>query len=133
MSANTISDNVLYPDLSYRLNGIFYEVQNKLGRNRSERSYGDLIEEKCKKSNITYVREHPIAPSFEGEAERRNIADFIVEKKIVVELKVCRIIKKEHYFQVRRYLEASGLELGIIVNFRQKYLHPKRVLYDHKR
>ena len=57
-----------------------------------------------------------------------NIPDFIIDKKIILEIKAKRIITKDDYYQVKRYLVSSNLQLGIIVNFRQKYLSPKRVL-----
>ena len=54
--------------------------------------------------------------------------DFIIEDKIIIELKAKPFITKNDYYQTRRYLELLNLELGIIVDFRQKYLKPKRIL-----
>ncbi|MBU3942631.1 GxxExxY protein [Patescibacteria group bacterium] len=75
-----------------------------------------------------YLREFAFPCSFEGEKSRRNIADFVIEDKIVVELKAKDIILKEDYFQVQRYLTSSNKKLGLIFNFRQRYLRPKRIL-----
>ena len=57
---------------------------------------------------------------------RHNLPDFIIDNEIVLDLKAKRIITKEDYFQMKRYLSASGKRLGLIVNFRQKYISPKR-------
>lgn len=123
-----IKNNVLYPELSYKLNGLFFRVHNELGRYRNEKQYADRLEEELKEENIKYLREKALPEGFEGEAARRNIPDFIIENKIVIDTKSKRIITKEDYFQMKRYLVSSGKELGILVNFRQKFLTPKRVL-----
>ncbi len=47
--------------------------------------------------------------------------------KIVLDFKAKQAITKEDYMQIKRYLSVSELKLGIIVNFRQPFLYPKRV------
>ncbi len=123
-----INDNVLYPELSYKLNGIFFSIHNKIGRNLNEKQYSDAFEELLKKNEIQYVREKALPQSFMGEKERRNIPDFIIGDKIIIDLKAKDFITKEDYFQMKRYLVSYKRELGLIVNFRQKYLYPKRIL-----
>lgn len=70
----------------------------------------------------------PLPASFAGERDRRNIPDFIIEDKIIVDLKAKRLTTKEDYFQMKRYLASYNKELGLVVNFRQEYIYPKRVL-----
>ena len=123
-----INKNILYPELSYKICGFCFYIHNKLGRYRNEKQYGDAFEELLKENKVKYVREKPLLPSFKGEKERRNIPDFIVEDKIIIELKTKPMILKEDYFQMRRYLISHNKDLGLIVNFRQKYLYPKRIL-----
>jgi len=124
----TNATNIIYKELSYKLNGIFFVVHNKLGRFKNEKQYQDAIENELQLLKISYQREVAISPLFQGERKRRNICDFIIEDKIIIDTKVKRIITKEDYFQMKRYLTSSKLKLGIIVNFRQKYLVPKRVV-----
>ena len=57
-----------------------------------------------------------------------NIVDFLIEDKIILELKAARIITKEVYYQIQRYLQESKIKLGMIVNFRNYYLKPIRVI-----
>ncbi len=121
-------NKVLYPELSYKICGLCFNVHNELGRFRSEKSYADALEDLLKKNDIKYLREKPFSPAFEEEKERRNIPDFLIEDRVVLDLKVKRIITKEDYFQMKRYLVSGGKKLGLIVNFRQKYISPKRVL-----
>ncbi|OGF62932.1 hypothetical protein A2926_02425 [Candidatus Giovannonibacteria bacterium RIFCSPLOWO2_01_FULL_44_40] len=121
-------DKVLYPELSYKVCGLCFKIHNDLGQFRSEKSYADALEEVLKLAGISYRREQSLGASFAGENDRRNIPDFIIEDKIVVDLKAKRIVSKEDYYQMKRYLVASDKKLGLIVNFRQKYLSPKRIL-----
>jgi len=119
---------LIYPELSYELNGILFMCHNKLGRYRSEKEYGDFLEEAFKNYNITFEREKSLPPSFKGEQSRRNIIDFVIEDKVILELKAKLVTSKDDYFQMQRYLGAFDKRLGIIANFRQKYLRPKRIV-----
>ena len=121
-------EKLIYPELSYKINGVLFSVHNSLGRFCNEKQYGDAVEKLLVENNIKYEREKELPKSFEGEQDRRNIADFLIESKILLELKVKRIISREDYYQVRRYLKSLNLKLGILVNFRDKYLKPRRVL-----
>jgi len=55
-------------------------------------------------------------------------AKVFIEDKVLVDLKTKPFIEKEDYYQMKRYLVASGKKLDLIINFRQKYLAPKRIL-----
>jgi len=120
--------NILHPKLSYLICGLCFKAHNELGRYKSEKQYADAFEELLKESNIEYKREKALPESFKGEKARRNIPDFVIKDKIIVDFKAKRIITKEDYYQLRRYLDSYGKELGLIVNFREYYLKPKRVL-----
>lgn len=103
-------------------------MHNSLGRYKNEKQYADCLEELLKEQHIRYLREFCLEQSFGGERRGRNVCDFIIDDKIVLELKTKKFISQEDYFQVKRYLSCSKLRLGILVNFRQNYLSPKRVL-----
>ena len=125
-----MKQELLYPNLSYKICGLCFKIHNALGRFRSEKSYADALEELFKRENISHTRAASLPPSFVGEGTRRNIVDLIIEDSVILEIKAKRIVTKEDYFQTKRYLAASGKKLGIVVNFHQKYLSPKRVLYS---
>lgn len=57
-----------------------------------------------------------------------NILDFIVENKIILELKNTRILTKENYRQIQNYLQQTNIKLGLLVNFRSRYLKPIRII-----
>ncbi len=122
------NQKLILPELSYKISGILFAVQNNLGRFCNEKQYGDAIEKMLIENKIVYEREKELPKLFEGEQDRRNIADFLIENKILLELKAKRIAGREDYYQVRRYLNSLNLKLGILVNFRDRYLKPRRIL-----
>ena len=111
----------LYEDLSYKIIGILIEVHKELGPYAREKQIADLLEKKLKEYPMTFKRELQLGDS-------GNIVDFIIENEIVLELKTVSYLIAEHFDQVKRYLHQTNLKLGILVNFRDKRLHPKRVL-----
>jgi len=124
MQINTnkkIDEKVIYPELSYIITGILFAVHNELGQYAREKQYGDLIEKKFKEIRMPYKREVSISNS-------GNILDFIVENKIVLELKNTRTFTKENYRQIQNYLQQTNIKLGLLVNFRPKYLKPMRII-----
>lgn len=120
--------DIIYKELSFKLNGLCFKVHNELGKNRSEKSYADALEAKLKEAGIKYLREHALAPSFEGEQERRNVPDFIIEGIIILDVKAKRACSREDYYQMKRYLSVANMRLGLLVNFQEEHLRPKRVL-----
>ena len=123
-----MKEKVIFPDLSYAIYGFCFKVHNKLGRFRNEKQYADALEEILKENKIRYEREKHLPPSFEGEKSNRNIIDFIIDDKVILELKAKRVITKEDYIQLKRYLVSCNKKLGIIINFGQINLAPKRIL-----
>ncbi len=122
------SDKLIYQDLSYQVNGILFTIHNEIGRYGNEKQYCDAIEAKLIQANIKYGREKEIPKSFTGELRGRNKVDFIIEDKIILEIKAKRLIARDEYYQSRRYLDAFNKKLCILVNFRDRYLKPKRIL-----
>lgn len=89
---------IIYPELSYKLVGVLYAVHNELGRFRSEKQYGDAIEKYLKEFGVVYERDKILPKEYFEEKEGRNKSDFIVDNKIVLEIKAKRFITREDYF-----------------------------------
>lgn len=122
---------IIYKKLSYKVNGAAYGTQNELGRYRGHGQYVDKLEQKILALGLKCSREVPLPPSFDGEKENRNIPDLVIEGedgRLVVEVKTKRILTKNDYFQLQRYLVSGNFRLGILVNFRQYCLKPKRII-----
>lgn len=123
MHTNDTNKNskLIFPELSYTITGICFDVHNELGRYARERQYGDAIERCFQELNMLHKREYSIG-------DTNNIVDFVVDGKIIVELKSKDHIGKQEYYQLQRYLQASGIKLGLLFNFRNRYLKPVRVV-----
>ena len=80
-------NDIIYAELSYKLTGLLMKTQEKLGRYAKEKQYGDALEILLTQENIAYKREPSIPFNVAGEDVRGNRIDFIVEDKILIELK----------------------------------------------
>ncbi len=116
---------ILFPKLSYELTGLCFNVHKQLGRFCREKQYADMFKSLLKKNNINYKREYEIS---NVNGILGNKVDFLIDDKIILDFKAKKFVTKEDYYQMLRYLESASLELGMIINFRNTYLKPKRVL-----
>lgn len=112
---------LLYPDLTFKLNGIAIQVRKEIGRFGREKQYSDLYATKLTGNNIIFLKELTVG-------DTGNRLDFFIENIIPVEIKAKPFILKEDYYQVQRYLHVLNSELGIIYNFREEYVKPHRIL-----
>jgi GxxExxY protein len=115
------TNKLIYPELSYAIVGICFAVHNEKGRFAREKQYADTIEEKLKEVKIPYKREFWI-----GDAGDK--VDFLIDNKIILEVKAKRTIVREDYRQLQRYLQSSGIRLGLLINFRMRYIKPLRIV-----
>lgn len=118
---------ILYRELSYVLTGLFFRIHKELGRFCREKQYSDRFEQLLIENKFDYKREFEIC-RLQHESPDGNRVDFLIDSKIIVDFKAKNYITKEDYYQMQRYLRGANLELGMIVNFRQSHLKPKRVL-----
>jgi GxxExxY protein len=125
---NNIEDKVVYKELSYKINGLLFKTHTDLGYFRNEKQFADYFEILLQKEGIKYAREYRFEDNEYGKNKVRCVVDFIIEDKIILEFKAKDFITKEDYYQVKRYLVTLNLHLGILVNFRQHKLTPKRIL-----
>ena len=115
------NNKIIYPELSYTITGICFNIHNEDGRFLREKQYGDKVEKKLNEVGLVYKRELIIG-------ESGNVVDFLIENKIILGIKAKRIIEKEDFYQMQRYLQSTRIKLGLIVNFRNRYLKPVRVI-----
>lgn len=117
--------NLIFPELSYKITGILFQVHNNLGRYCKEKQYQDAIQELFEQERIKFEREKKLPFSTEVGG---NQVDFVIEDKILLECKAKPFVIKDDYYQIMRYLKASKMRLGLVANFRNKYLRPKRIV-----
>src|SRR3989338_10408412 len=125
MYTNDANAKLIYPELSYRINGVLFKAHNIIGRFGRESQYCDLAAKLFTEEKILFEREYVVA-------DTGNRLDFFIEGIIIFEAKAKPVLTLEDYYQMQRYLQILDVKLGILVNFRQQYLHPKRILRTKK-
>jgi GxxExxY protein len=124
---DTNKEKIIHKELSYLINGLLFKVHNELGRYGREKQYGDMLETVLKEAGIEFEREKELPIDKIGN-RFTNKVDFVISNKLLIDLKAKDLVTKEDYYQMNRYLNASRFRLGLIVNFRNKYLKPIRVI-----
>jgi GxxExxY protein len=110
--------NLLYKDESYRIQGCIFEVYKKLGTGFLEAVYQEAMEIELKNAKITFESKKILPIMYNGIPLKQYYqADFVCFGKIIIELKAVSKIINEHKAQVLNYLAATGLKLGLLVNF----------------
>jgi GxxExxY protein len=119
---------LVYPDLSYKLVGILYKVYNALGGGYQERVYQAAVRRELIKNKLGFLEQVRVNLLYDvGKIDQYRL-DFIIEHKIVLELKVTPRFTPRDIMQVLGYLKESGLELGILVSLNRKGIFFKRIL-----
>jgi len=119
---------LIYPDLSYKMVGILFTVYNDLGYGYQEKYYQRAVSEELKKAKLSYRRERKALIKYRDRIIGRYFIDFVIENKIVVEIKVANSFYKKDINQVLGYLKATGLKLGILFIFTKCSLKFKRIV-----
>jgi GxxExxY protein len=102
-------------------------VHRDLGPGFLESIYEQALAVEFALRGIAFVRQHPIPLFYRDHQIGEHRLDFLVEGKIVVELKAVEALEKVHFAIVRSYLKAAGLSDGLILNFSSMPLAIKRV------
>jgi len=120
--------DLIHKELTFKIRGILYTVHNYLGTYRSEKQYCDAIEQGLKVKDIKYEREKVLPICFVGEKNGRNRLDFLIEDRVILEIKVLPSMPRNAYHQCMRYLVGSKKDLLLLVNFYPQSLFIKRIL-----
>ena len=128
MEKNLIKKDLIYPELSYQIIGILFEAYNQLGPGYHEKYYQKAIATELKRCGLSF-KEQVFGPlKFKEETIGRQYLDFLIEDKIILEIKKGDRFSRRNIEQILTYLKTTGLKLGIIANFGQKELKFKRII-----
>ena len=108
---------LVHGDLTRGIIGAFYDVYNKLGYGFVESVYQHALPIALAKRGIKSARELPLSVVYEGKTVGVFRADLIVEDKVIVETKAAEKIGPVHEMQLLNYLRATGVRVGLILNF----------------
>lgn len=118
----------LFKDECFAILGAAMEVQNFLGQGFAELVYHSALNVELGMREIPYETEKEITILYKGQTlDKTYKADLVCYGKIVVELKAVAELLPEHTAQLMNYLKATGLPMGILINFGTKPLRYKLV------
>lgn len=120
--------DLVYPELSYKVIGILFEVFNELGPGLQERYYQRAVAACLQSIRIPFIEQARSPLEFQNRPIGFGVLDFLIDDKIVLELKRGNRFLKQAIDQVQTYLKTSNHQLGIIANFTSHGVTYKRIL-----
>ena len=121
---------LLYPELSYEIVGALFEVYNQLKYGHREKIYQKALIEQLAEKKINFQREQYYPVKFNNKIISRYYVDFLIENKIVLEIKVAQDFYQKDINQLLSYLKFENFELGILAIFSKEGIKYKRILND---
>ncbi len=110
--------NVVFADESYKIMGACFEVYRDKGCGFLEAVFQECLELEFEDQNISFLAQPKLALSYKGRSLKQTYSpDFVCFDKIILEIKAVKEITDEHRAQVHNYLAATGLQLGLLINF----------------
>ena len=116
--------------VTYAINGAVFEVNKILGPGFLERVYEKAMLVELSKRGIKAESQVPINVSCKDQQVGEYVADLFVEDKVIVELKTVNQLEKIHEAQLLNYLKATGIKVGLLVNFRHEKAEIKRLVFN---
>ena len=128
MSAD-MSKEYIYKDLTYKIIGCLYEVHKELGSVHKEIIYHKALALELKNKNILFIEEKPIDVKYKGKRIGVYKPDFIIDNKVILEIKVTSAITKAMQDQVYYYVKGTKYKLVLLANFGTSKVGIKRLIY----
>lgn len=104
-------------DITYKINNAIFEVNRILGAGFLEKIYENALMIELREKGLKVENQVPISVIYKGNRIGEYFADILVEDQIILELKAIESLQKIHQAQILNYLKATGLKIGLLVNF----------------
>jgi len=121
------NNHPLYFELTQVILGCCFEVMNELGSGFLESVYKNALFIAIKDKGLKLEAEKRFEVIFGGKKVGLYIADLIVERSVIIELKCCESLLGEHQAQLINYLKVSDISVGLLVNFGKRRIEYKRL------
>lgn len=129
MSADGADDTgYLYKDLTEKVIGALFRTYNKMGYGYREKEFQRGFAEELQTLGLAFQRELFCNLLYGDKIISRFFIDFLVEGKLVVELKVAQQFYKKHFDQVMTYLKTNHLQMGLLAIFTKDMVQIKRII-----
>ncbi|HRR10201.1 MAG TPA: GxxExxY protein [Rhodothermales bacterium] len=113
--------------ITYKIIGAAMKVHNTLGNGFQEVIYQRCLAIELEREGLSFVREQEQTIFYEGIDVGTRRADFVVENKVVVEIKALIALEDVHLAQAKNYVVAYGFDIGLLINFGATSLQYKKV------
>ncbi len=112
------NEKIIYKEEAYKIQGAVFEVYREIGSGFLEAVYQECLEREFANQEIPFAVQQELKLTYKGEQLLLTYKpDFICFDKIIIEIKAVDKIAPEHKAQVINYLKASGMKLGLLINF----------------
>jgi GxxExxY protein len=128
VTAKLKRNDLIYPELSYQIVGCAYEVFKELGSGCLEKHYQRALKIALDNKSIKNTEQVSYQMNFGGKSIGKIILDFLVEDKVIVEIKKSDKFSETNINQVFNYLKATGLQLALIINFGRTEVKFRRIV-----
>lgn len=120
-----------HKELSEKIIAAAFAVHKELGHGFVEKVYKNALEIELRENGVKCNSEVPLKVSYHGQVVGDYFADLVVDDKIIVEIKAVSDLVPVHEVQLVNYLKATGLHVGLLINFGQSVKVKRRVFgYD---
>ncbi len=120
--------DLLYKELSYSVIGAAMEVHKILGQGFLESVYQAALATELEIKNIPFQQQIHLPVTYKNKIIGEYIADYIVDEKIIIEIKAVSQLNNSHQAQAMHYLAATGMRLALLINFGETSLQYKRII-----
>ncbi len=120
--------DLVYNELTRHVIGAAMEVHSNLGPGFLESVYEAAVGIEFDLRGLVYERQKAVSVMYKGKFAKEFFCDFLVDGKVLVELKALKTISNCEQAQVLNYLKATGLKVGLLINFGERSLRYKRMV-----
>ena len=120
---------VVYEDITYMLIGIGFSIHKELGPVHKEQVYQQAFADELDSKKIFFKREVHLPVLFKGKSVGVYVPDFVIDGKVILELKAINDLPLSASTQLNYYLKATGYRIGLLLNFGTRRLQVRRRIY----
>jgi GxxExxY protein len=125
---NTKTSKYQFEGLRNQIIGAAIQVHKKLGPGFLENIYEEAVKVELSRNGLQFDSQKEIRIEYSGVEIGTHRLDLLVENEIIVELKAVKELADIHFAQLRSYLKATGLKVGLLLNFSKLTLEVKRIV-----
>lgn len=122
-----------HEQLTEKIINAAYNVHQTLGKGFLEKVYENALAIELQDIGLKAIQQNPINISYKNYIIGEYFADILIENKVIVELKATKEISKVHEIQLVNYLAATAIEVGLILNFGEKFEVRRKIFTNRKK